>query len=295
MGRGPSVALKRRYFDVGAIARVGRARPARALRRLAQRRRRGARHPAGGRRLGAWCVDLGPLPRPYAPHRIARVNLLLGVRDIRFVRRDGRSTRSPRRRTCRSACSSARRSAAASTMLGAQEEDFFLAGDLYVGLSRSAARDDAAAAAGRGAARARRRRRGTACSPRAGSRTSVKVEPRRTSTQLVLEWAGGYRQRTPFQLLLGVPEGGVRGYEKSTFAGRPAHRGARRAPVLVRRRAQARATLGFAVFADAGRQWAGDVPFGVTTPVKASLGIEPARGGAAAIGAALARRPRVPA
>jgi hypothetical protein len=28
-----------------------------------------------------------------------------------------------------------------------------------------------------------------------------------------------------------------------------------------------------AVFGDAGRQWAGDVPFGVTTPVKASIGV----------------------
>jgi hypothetical protein len=31
--------------------------------------------------------------------------------------------------------------------------------------------------------------------------------------------------------------------------------------------------LGGAAFIDAGRQWSGDVPFGVTTPVKASIGI----------------------
>jgi hypothetical protein len=30
--------------------------------------------------------------------------------------------------------------------------------------------------------------------------------------------------------------------------------------------------VGFAAFADAGQQWAGDVPFGVTTPVKSSIG-----------------------
>src|SRR5205085_7773965 len=30
--------------------------------------------------------------------------------------------------------------------------------------------------------------------------------------------------------------------------------------------------VGFAAFADAGRQWKGDVPFGVTTPVKSSVG-----------------------
>ncbi|MBC7673302.1 MAG: hypothetical protein H7247_12860, partial [Polaromonas sp.] len=32
------------------------------------------------------------------------------------------------------------------------------------------------------------------------------------------------------------------------------------------------ADAGVAFFADAGRQWAGDVPFGVTTPIKTSLG-----------------------
>ena len=31
--------------------------------------------------------------------------------------------------------------------------------------------------------------------------------------------------------------------------------------------------LALAGFIDAGRQWAGDVPFGVTTPVKGSLGL----------------------
>jgi hypothetical protein len=31
--------------------------------------------------------------------------------------------------------------------------------------------------------------------------------------------------------------------------------------------------LGLAMFADAGRQWAGGVPFGVTTPVKTSVGL----------------------
>jgi hypothetical protein len=90
--------------------------------------------------------------------------------------------------------------------------------------------------------------------------------------QFILEWSGGYRQRIPFQLLLGVPESGVRGYERSTFAG-----GQR-----VVARAEHRYThgpvrklgdLGLAMFADAGRQWAGGVPFGVTTPIKTSVGL----------------------
>jgi hypothetical protein len=90
--------------------------------------------------------------------------------------------------------------------------------------------------------------------------------------EVVLEWAGGYRLRTPFQLLLGVPESGVRGYERSTFAG-----GQRLVARFEHRHVYgAVRNLGdvaLAAFVDAGRQWAGDVPFGVTTPIKGSLGV----------------------
>ena len=88
----------------------------------------------------------------------------------------------------------------------------------------------------------------------------------------MLDWAGGYRQRMPFQLLLGVHEGGVRGYEKSNFAGgqrlvaRYEHRYSYGA---VRNLGD----LAFAGFIDAGRQWAGDVLYGVSTPVKGSVGL----------------------
>jgi hypothetical protein len=76
----------------------------------------------------------------------------------------------------------------------------------------------------------------------------------------------------PFQLLLGVPEGGVRGYERSSFAG-----GQRLIARLEHRYSYGAVRnlgdLAVGGFVDAGRQWAGDVPFGVTTPVKASLGL----------------------
>jgi hypothetical protein len=72
--------------------------------------------------------------------------------------------------------------------------------------------------------------------------------------------------------VLGVVESGVRGYENSTYAG-----GQRLVARAEHRYTYGRflklADVGAAVFVDAGRQWAGDVPFGVTTPVKSSLGI----------------------
>jgi hypothetical protein len=99
----------------------------------------------------------------------------------------------------------------------------------------------------------------------------IKISPANLD-ELVLEWAGGYRQRMPFQLLLGVHEGGVRGFEKSSFAG-----GQRLVARLEHRYSYGAVRnlgdLAVGGFIDAGRQWAGDVPFGVTTPVKGSLGL----------------------
>ena len=78
--------------------------------------------------------------------------------------------------------------------------------------------------------------------------------------------------RTPFQLLFGVPEGGVRGYESSTLVGGQRLVG-RVEERFVLRPLLDQADVGVALFTDVGKQWAGDVPFGVTTGPKASIGI----------------------
>ena len=82
-----------------------------------------------------------------------------------------------------------------------------------------------------------------------------------------VEFSGGWRQRIPFNLTLSDPDGGVRGYASSNtpggqrfvarfedrqFVGRPNNWG----------------DLGVGVFADAGRLWAGDIPYGVNTPIR---------------------------
>jgi hypothetical protein len=267
-GTRPGVELRRRFFDVGAIGRVGA--PGRLA--LFGVSITGDDEEPGNRLVAAesgMIRDLGPVPRSYVTHHIARINVLLGVRDIRFVRRralDAITASQDVPLGVQVGVQAGR----SSPMVGAKEEDFFLAGDLYVGLSRS---------------------------ERTTTRLQLQTEGRRASggaawdgvlstgrlthqvkvnlahlDQFVLEWAGGYQQRTPFQLLLGVPEGGVRGYEKSTFAG------GQRLVARIEHRYSYGAVrnlgdVGVAGFIDAGRQWRGDVPFGVTTPVKASLGL----------------------
>jgi hypothetical protein len=87
-----------------------------------------------------------------------------------------------------------------------------------------------------------------------------------------LELTGGWRERTPFQLTLGDREGGVRGYHDARIPG------ARRLVMRVERRWVLGGitrfdNVGIAAFGDAGKMWAGNVPYGVTSGVKASLGL----------------------
>jgi hypothetical protein len=266
-GARPGVELKRRFFDVGGIARIGA--PGRLA--LLGVSLSGDDEEPGMRLLLAdsgKLRDLGPVPRDYRPHRIARGNLLLGARELHFERRVGLDALTAAQDVPLGVQFGTQigRSIEA---LGSREEDFFLAGDLYIGLSseRTVTRLHIQ---GEG-------RRESGSEVWDGVLTTGRLTHQRRmnashTAQAVLEWAGGYEQRTPFQLLLGVPESGVRGYERSTVAGgqrlvaRLEHR---YTYGMVRRIADA----GVAVFADAGRQWAGDVPFGVTTPVKTSIGI----------------------
>ena len=267
-GLRPSVGLQRGFFDVGGILRVGQ--PGRlnliGLSLTGLEERPGTRLvlPESG-----VVRDIGPLTDPSVPRRIVRANVLAGFRDISFVRLEGLDALA--------AAQDVPIGFQVGALLGRslpvpgerEDEDIFVAADLYVGATSGAStsrlqlqaegRQPFGSAAWDGVIAT-------------GRLTHyLRISPRQRN-QTVLEFSGAYHQRTPFQLHLGVPEGGVRGYEESHFAG------GRR---LVARTEQ-RFTLGnpfgladagVAVFGDAGRQWAGDVPFGVTTPVKASIGV----------------------
>lgn len=86
-----------------------------------------------------------------------------------------------------------------------------------------------------------------------------------------VEWSGGLRERIPFNLTLSDPLGGVRGYWDSQTPGAERLVGRLKSRWDVMKVRQF-GELGFAVFTDAGRLWAGDVPFGVTTPFRRSAG-----------------------
>ena len=262
----PTLVSERAYFDVGGIVRVGP--PGRLS--LFGVSFTGDDERTGDRLLlpdNGVLRDVGRTPRDYSPHRIARANMLLGVRDIRFVRRQGLDALTAAQ-DVPLGFQLGTQFGRSLALLGAREEDIFMAGDLYIG-----------AASGIATLRVQARgegRRGAGGARWDGVLTTgrvthyLKFSPRHLN-QAVVEWSAGYRQRTPFQLLFGVPEGGVRGYEESSLAGgqRVVSRFEER---FVFGKVFGVADGGVALFADAGRQWAGDVPFGVNTGVKTSVG-----------------------
>lgn len=93
----------------------------------------------------------------------------------------------------------------------------------------------------------------------------------RTTTVLAVDAAGGWETRTPFQLLLAGPEG-LRGYGSSAVpvGRRIMLRGEQRYFLGT---AFGFADVGGAVFAEAGRGWAGGAAFGESTGILGTVGV----------------------
>lgn len=205
---------------------------------------------------------------PYQAKRSARANLLWGVRNIDFlpvVAFDGLNAV----QDVRVGIQAGLRFGRSLALLGAHDDDLFISSDIYAGFGtpesfvmfqgKAEGREDYDTERWDGVLGSARLAWYTHGTPRHTMVTSA-------------EWSGGWNSRRPFQLVLGERDGGVRGYRDSEVAG------ARRMVVRVENRwllgtIFSNADYGAALFADAGRMWAGDVPFGVDSKVKAGLGI----------------------
>jgi hypothetical protein len=86
-----------------------------------------------------------------------------------------------------------------------------------------------------------------------------------------IDYAGGWKIQTPFQLQLSTEDERLIGYHGSLFGARRVASG-----VLYRRllpNVSKRADVAIGAFVNAGRLWQGDAPFGVDTPVLTSAGV----------------------
>ena len=264
----PNVALQRGFFDVGGILRVGD--PGRL--NLFGLSMTGLEERPGNRLVLAdsgEVRDIGAVPTPFTTHRIVRLNALIGYRDITFARLEGLDALT--------AAQDVPIGFQVGTLLGRsipvpgdrEDEDVFLAGDLYVGATSGISTSRLQLQAEGRRPIASRAWDGVIATGRLTHYLQISTRHR---NQTSIEFSGAYRQRTPFQLQLGVPEGGVRGYEESYLVG------GQRLVARTEERVTIGSVLGvadagLAVFGDVGRQWAGDVPFGVTTSVKTSVGV----------------------
>ena len=91
-------------------------------------------------------------------------------------------------------------------------------------------------------------------------------------SELSVEGVGGWRTIVPNQIELGDRNGGLRAYAGSREPGGQRLLARLEQRVDVARYRAERAAIGVAAFVDAGRVWHGDVPFGVTTPIRTSIG-----------------------
>jgi len=87
-----------------------------------------------------------------------------------------------------------------------------------------------------------------------------------------LTWGGGWSARIPYQLDLGARRGGLRGYDDVELGG------ARRVITRIEERwrignFRGTADAGVGVFTDFGRVWAGDVPLGLNSGFRQSVGL----------------------
>jgi len=200
--------------------------------------------------------------------KAARVNALIGLRGIRFMRARGFDALR--------AVQDVPIGLQIGTLIGravpafgANSNDVFVASDLYLGLG-SPRLTYRLQLQGEG----RHARGSKSWDGLVGSgRLARYSRPGDHRTRILsVEWSGTSRVLIPHSLSLGVPDGGVRGFNGDTaVAGR---RGIARldeqyyvgSPFSF-------GDLGIAWFTDAGQMWRGDLPYGETTPVRFSGGV----------------------
>jgi hypothetical protein len=264
----PAVSVRRSFVDVGGIFRVGEAgRLSLFGASFTRETDDPAFEPVRITDRGIIPDTSGALVGRYARRRAARVNLLWGVRNIEFARVRGFDALTSEQdvRTGFQLGTLFGRSLA---VLGSTDDDMFVGADAYAGMG---SQWSFVAAEVRGEGRQSydtNRWDDILGSGRAA--WYFKIEDRHTAITSA-EWSGGWRQRTPFQLTLGEYHGGMRGFRSSRLPG------GQRAILRHEQRwvlgdVSGAADAGLALFAEAGRIWQGDVPYGVSTPVRYAVG-----------------------
>lgn len=270
-GRPSTLEVRRSFADAGAMLRIGRQRGVLGLlgAQLSFESNEPAPAPVLVTDSGLVDDSTSALVGRYRTTRSARVNTLLGVRRLRFLRVTGFDALSGPQdlrigvqagltlgHSLPASRGVARREkyAGANLFLGVGGERTYLAlhGDVEGRRSRETVGWDDVLTNGRVA-------------------WYVKPHARHLVTADV-SWGGGWSARVPYQLDLGARNGGLRGYDDLELGG--AHRVIGRLEERWRLGSfRGTADAGIGVFTDFGRVWAGDVPLGMDSGVRQSVGL----------------------
>ncbi len=263
-----SLAVRRRFWDLGGVRRVGPSRRSAFVGALlTEEDVTPAERAVVVSDSGLVADSSSALGGPIPTYRNLRLNAVVGVRALSFMAVRGFDALA--------AVQDVATGVQIGTLVGwgiprfgSTGDNLFASVDLYAGVGSATS-----FAAVRVEAEARQDQRTNGWDSMLGSgRLAWYWKPAAQHTLIGdVEFGGGWQQRIPFQLGLGDPQGGVRGYAASRVAG------AVRAVVRVEERwafgtLGRRAGLGLATFADAGRVWAGEAPFGVNSPTRIGVG-----------------------
>ena len=264
-----SLAVRRRFWDLGAVRRVGGGRRSAFVGALLTEEDVTAAEPAVVVSDSGLVADTSSaLGGPIPSYRNLRLNAVIGVRALSFVTVRGFDALA--------AVQDVATGVQIGTLVGwgiprfgSTGDNLFASVDLFAGVGSATS-----FAALRVDGEAREDQRTNRWDSMLGSgRFAWYVKPAAEHTFIgSVEFGGGWQQRIPFQLRLGDLQGGVRGYSASRVAG------AVRGVVRIEDRwtfgtLGRRAALGLATFADAGRVWAGDAPFGVDSRTRTGVGV----------------------
>jgi hypothetical protein len=266
-GVAPALRIQRSYSDIGGVVRIG---PPGRLALI------GGSISFEDEKPGTQPVIIGDstvtpdtsqaLINRYTTHQTARINGLWGFRNIHFVRVSGFDALEGTQ-DLRTGVEVATLVGKGVRLLRGKEQDWFGSTNLYAGAASQVAYT-ALEISGEG----RRDQAGNWDGILTHGRAAVYLKPFNRQTFMSdLTWSGGWRQRIPFQLTFADRDGGLRGFRSAEVGGGRRLIGKVEDRYLIGRYKQI-ATIAVAGFAEAGKLWAGDSPFGVNTPLNASVG-----------------------
>jgi hypothetical protein len=268
-GDSRSLEVRRRFWDIGGVRRVGFGRQSAFVGALVTHEEvTPANRFVVVSDSGLLAVAAPRLADSISPYQNLRLNAVAGVRALSFMPVRGFDALA----AVQDVAVGAQLGALVGRSIprfGSNDDDVFASASFYAGLGSATS---FGALRINGEAR-HDQRRSDWDSMIASGRLAWYVKPAAAHVVIgSVEFAGGRRERVPFQLSLGDRQGGVRGYSASRDAG--AVRGIAR---LEERWSIGGITshdaLGIASFVDVGRVWAGDAPFGVNSSEKVGVGV----------------------